>query len=246
MDTDTHRWETVLGVPEGRRDGSGGFQPAVKAPEATRHVVTPDPRHLRFSCAIILLCSLVLILTGCRSTSTSSKTSPVISITYEFAFVYTDIQKSDQRIVPGYDLFTNGKCLLRTSESNEITFNLSPEEVADLVSFCRKQGFFSISNESLEKAIPPMTFRWVTNELSDSTTTIEFIVSDPKNPALEKHGDLVTVTIQDGTVKNSISRYNLHKETKHYTNLPQFQIIGRCMSKIDETVMKTWEKQRAR
>lgn len=62
-------------------------------------------------------------------------------------------------------------------------------------------------------------------------------------PALESHGDQVTVSIQDGPLKNSISRYNLEKEIKHYTNITQFQIVGRCLDKIHEIVRKTWEEQ---
>lgn len=155
-------------------------------------------------------------------------------------------KKSSQRIILGYDIFTDGKCSLRSFEGDEITFNIPSEEVVNLVLFCKEQGFFSISNESLEKTLQPKTFQYVTNELSALSTIVEVKILSMDGPAMEMHGDQVTVSIQDGTLKNSVSRYNLHKEINYHTNLTEFQIIGRCMNKINDTVLKTWGKQRAR
>ncbi len=244
MDTDKHRcgFETdasALTPPSplnGERAGVRGERAKISRIKSTAYKLT------------LLLCALVLILPGCKSTSSNSKAAAVISVAYESTYMLSISKKSGKRTIPGYDMFADGKCSLRTSEGDEFTLKLSPEEVANLISFSKEQGFFSISNESLEKASRPISsidLQLVTNEVSGVISVEVFGGSTTySGPAMEMHGDQVTVSIQDGTIKNSISRYNLPREIKHYTNLTQFQIIGRCVDKIDETVLKAWQKQR--
>ncbi|MCD6050552.1 MAG: hypothetical protein K0Q55_1955 [Verrucomicrobia bacterium] len=243
MDTDAHKWgfETDASAvtppsPLGGRT-SAGERAGVRGERAKISRIKPI--------VFLLLCALSLVLTACQSTS-AAKASPVISISYESTYTYTVSKKSGQRITPGYDIFTDGRCSLRSADGDEITLKLSPEEVTGLVSFSKEQGFFSISNESLVKTLSSKTFEYVTNFNPNPLTVVEVKVISVDGPAMEMHGEQVTVSIQDGTLKNSISRYNLHKEIKHYTNLTQFQIIGRCLGKINNSVEQTWEKQRVR
>ncbi|HEY1170714.1 MAG TPA: hypothetical protein VGH19_05030 [Verrucomicrobiae bacterium] len=202
------------------------------------HKQKQPSRHL----ALLCLWALLFSFSGC--TSRSNTTAPIISVANESTYMLAISKKSGKRIIPGYDIFADGKCSLRSSEGDEFTLKLPPEEVTGLVSFSKEQGFFSISNESLEKASYPITsidLQLVTNEIS-GVVSVE-VIGATSTYSMETHANQVTVSIQDGTVKNSISRYNLHKEIKHYTNLTQFQIIGRCVDKIDETVLTTWKKQ---
>jgi len=186
--------------------------------------------------------ALLFVLVGCTTTATGRKTEPkpVITVAYESSMMYTVSKENGKRILPGCDIFADGRCFLRSVDGDEITMRLPQGEVDDLLKFCEKQGFFSTSNKSLETSTKPQHYLLVTNDASGlpSIVTIEVPLVTVGNPAWVTDGTTTSIAIRCGASSNSISRYELDSEIAHYSSVPEFQIVGRCIERVKATVEK--------
>ena len=62
-------------------------------------------------------------------------------------------RQSRKPIVPGIDIFADGRCTVRTYGGEEVERFLLPQDVQALLEFFERQGLYSISNDSIKRAI---------------------------------------------------------------------------------------------
>ena len=166
--------------------------------------------------AIVLLAVATTALVGCRHTTftRTATTRPVMDIT------------------PGIDIFADGHCVVRTFQGQELERKLQPSAVCGLLDFFERQGLFSISDESIERAID-RELQPVRKELQDGGFTVatrwRMVVVD---------SSYTRIAAQTLSKKVEISRYALHSELEHYRTVTELRTVQQCVERVYEVAGK--------
>ena len=141
-------------------------------------------------------------------------------------------QRSGVDITPGIDIFADGHCVVRTFQGQELERKLQPSAVCGLLDFFERQGLFSISDESIERAID-RELQPVRKELQDGGFTVatrwRMVVVD---------SSYTRIAAQTLSKKVEISRYALHSELEHYRTVTELRTVQQCVERVYEVAGK--------
>lgn len=174
------------------------------------------------------------MLVGCKQTAVTQTTTtrPVISVEERPTMVRVVSQRSGADITPGIDIFPDGRCMVRTFRGEELERKLRPSDVRGLLEFFDRQGLFSISDESIERAID-RELEPVRTELPDGGVRFSsrgrFLASDSSHTRIAAHTP---------SKKVDISRYALHLELKHYRTVTELRTVQSCVERVYQVAGK--------
>jgi len=135
-------------------------------------------------------------------------------------------RESGRDITPGVEVFADGSCRIKTVEGDEYTTKLERSTVRGLLSFLEREGLFSISDESIERAID-RELQPVRTELPGGgvsfTSRGRVFVTDSAH---------ARISARAGTNSVRISRYALESEIEHYRTVTELRTVQRCIQRV--------------
>jgi hypothetical protein len=188
---------------------------------------------MRISHFIAVFVFAVMALTGCESTRvTENPSQPVISVAERSTMIRVVSQRSGAEITPGIDIFADGRCMVRTFRGEEVERRLPPSAVSGLLDFFDRQGLFSISDASIERAID-RELEPVRTELADGGVSVS-----TRGRVLVVDSSHTRIAARSPTKKVEISRYALHAELEHYRTVTELRTVQRCVERVYEVAGK--------
>jgi hypothetical protein len=169
---------------------------------------------MRRSICLTLLAVAALATAGCCHTSTAaaSKSKPVITVEERPAMYAVLSKRSGRPIIPGIDIFEDGRCVVRTFNGDESEKVLQKSDVQTLLDFFDQQDLFSISEESITGAVARQGQFVV---FVDGTTT--------------------RLAAREGARQFDVSRKCLNRELESYSpNVRELRAMVNCIEKVYE------------
>ena len=141
-------------------------------------------------------------------------------------------RRTGQPLTPGIDIFADGRCLLRRFDGQEVEKRLRPADVRSLLQLFEREGLFSISDESIERAID-RELQPVRTELPDGGVQVSargrVAVTDSNHTRIFARTDSQRV---------KISRYALDSELEHYRTVAELRTVQRCVQRVYDVAGK--------
>ncbi|MEW6307104.1 MAG: hypothetical protein AB1705_26875 [Verrucomicrobiota bacterium] len=190
---------------------------------------------MRTSRLIMVFAVAVAAFAGCRNTPIAKTAAqPVISVAVRPTMIRVISQRSGTDITPGIDIFADGRCAVRTFRGEEITKRLRVGEVDSLLVFFEREGLFSVSDATIERAID--------RELEPVRTELPgggFRVS-MRGRVLVTDSNHTRIVAQKDSKSVAISRYALNSELEHYRTVTELRTVQRCVDRVYEVAGKIW------
>jgi hypothetical protein len=189
---------------------------------------------MHISRAIVLLAVVATALVGCKNATVAPTTAaqPVISVAERPTMIRVISQRSGAEITPGIDIFADGHCRVRTFRGEELEQRLRPSDVHDLLDFFDRQGLFSISNESIERAID-RELQPIRTELPDGSVSLSM-----RGRAAVVDANHTRIAARTSSKKVDISRYALDSELEDYRTVAELRTVQRCVQRVYEVAGK--------
>jgi hypothetical protein len=185
--------------------------------------------HIITSFAVVLT-----VITGCRHAPVAQMASsqPVISIEQRPTMFRVMSQRSGREITPGIDIFADGRCSVRTFGGEELERSLRRSDVRHLLEFFGRQGLFTVSDDSIERAID-RELQPVRTELPDGSVSVS-----SRGRVVTVDGTHTRIAAHTSTQKVEISRYAMHSELEHYRTVTELRTVQRCVERVYEVAGK--------
>jgi hypothetical protein len=185
----------------------------------------------------LIIASFAVVLTalaGCRHAPVAQTASsqPVISIEQRPTMFRVMSQRSGREITPGIDIFADGRCSVRTFGGEELERSLRRSDVRQLLEFFDRQGLFTISEDSIERAID-RELQPVRTELPDGGVSVS-----SRGRVATVDGTHTRIAAHTSTQKVEISRYAMHSELEHYRTVTELRTVQRCVERVYEVAGK--------
>jgi hypothetical protein len=162
-----------------------------------------------------VLTILAKLLVGCRHATVpdTNQQQPVIKVEERSRMFRVISQRSGKPIVPGIDIFADGRCAVRTYNGEEVERFLLPKDVQVLLEFFEERGLYSISSDSIKRAIEK---QFVTNP-----ETVHVVVID---------GHEANIAARNSSSKQvEISCYALDDQLKNYSSVSELRTVKNCV-----------------
>jgi hypothetical protein len=160
----------------------------------------------------LILFSAIVALAGCSRLPVTPIPSgqPIISVSEEPTMIRVLSRRTGKDIIPGVDIFADGRCVIRTFAGKERQKKLKPSQVNALLEFFEREGLFRISKESIENAI---------RESPDGQIDVV-------------DANRTTIAVDMGSKKTRISRNALDEEVKFYRTVIELQVMKKCVERV--------------
>jgi hypothetical protein len=180
------------------------------------------------------LIGLTLVLIGCRSPvpnhtagaerpTLPSDTNTVISVS-ERPTMFTVVSKTSGRhIVPGIDIYADGRCLIHRFDGTESEKRVAPSELSELLRFLDQSGFFGMSNFLIDSKVKAAQLLPGGGIRMRSVTDANYIL-------------IFARTISK---TNRIERYALDKELEWYPEIAELKAMRDAFRRVHEVVGET-------
>lgn len=147
----------------------------------------------------------------------ATATEPVITVEERPTMIRVTSKQSGKTIIPGVDIFADGRCVIRTFRGEENERKLQPSDVRGLLDYFDRQGLFSISDESIKRAITDHYFGQGGGAIDANHTRI---------------------AVRTATIQMEVSRNALDREIERYPAVGELRKIQNCVDKVYEIAGK--------
>jgi hypothetical protein len=174
------------------------------------------------------------MLIGCADVPVAPTVSvePVISVEEQPTMLRVISRRTGQPLTPGIDIFADGRCLLRRFDGQEVEKRLRPADVRSLLQFFEREGLFSISDDSIDRAID-RELQPVRTELPDGSIHVS-----SRGPVLVTDSSHTRISARTASQRVKISRYALHSELEHYRTVTELRTVQRCVQRVYDVAGK--------
>lgn len=191
-------------------------------------VLTSMPKHfIRHWRGVIVSALLgVFLITGSRVPAAEN---PAISIQEWPTITRVYSKSSGAELLPGVELYNDGRCVLRTFRGEEIHKSFHRAAVVRLLKLWKRQGLFSISSDAIEKAkSTERQRRTVVTDLPDGSFSIE------TPPIRTTPTDMVQMRITARTETETVllSVNGLLWQIESFPAIREYRTMRRCVNEV--------------
>jgi hypothetical protein len=197
---------------------------------------TPDlvRSPMRTSPSITLLAIAVMAFVGCRHAPVieTHATEAVISVEERNTIFRVISPQSGKEITPGVDIYADGRCVVRTSDGQEFEKKLQSADIRRLLKFFDHQGLFSISDESIERAID--------RELEPVRTELPGggVMVSTRGRVCVVDASFTRIAARTPAKEVDIWRYALKVELDEYRTVTELRTVQRCIERVYDIARK--------
>lgn len=170
----------------------------------------------------------MLLGIGCSHTRVAQgdRHEPIISVSEKSRMFYILAKNSGEVIVPGVDIFSDGRCIVRNFDGEVIEKKLSASKVRDLMDFFSREGLFDISTASIDRAID-RELQPIVTELPGGGS-----MTSSRGRVLVVDGSVTCLAVRTLAKQVEISRHALSCELKEYQTVVELRAVDRCIKRV--------------
>jgi|KBSSwiStaDraftv2_1062776.scaffolds.fasta_scaffold211830_5 hypothetical protein len=127
---------------------------------------------------------------------------------------------SGKYLVPGIDLYADGRCLIRRFDGTEREKRVAPSELSELLRFLDQSGFFGMSNFLIDSKVKAAQILPGGGIRMRSVTDANFIL----------------ISARTTSKTNRIERYALDEELEWYPEIAELKAMRDAFRRVHEVV----------
>lgn len=185
--------------------------------------------HSRHSIALVALTALTIA--GCRSPISepvahiehhpmTGDSNAVISVSERPTMIRVVSKTSGRDIIPGIDIYADGRCLIRRFDGTEPEKRLTPSELSELLRFLDQSGFFGLSEVQIESKVE------ATQHLPSGGIRVRSVID----------ANYTSVFARTISKTNRIERYALDFELEWYPEIAELRVMRDAFRRVHEIV----------
>lgn len=158
---------------------------------------------------------------------------PAISVALQPAGRPVMSQESRLAIVPGIDIFPDGRCLVRRPDGSEQRKDIGRARVRELVEFFDDRGLFFLTNDALDARLSEADVPQINVDRGGASVLYKLREAAPVN-----YRTGLQVRLEGMTVL--LSRWDLDLELRWFPQVRELHIIRACVDKVFEAADEKW------
>ena len=170
---------------------------------------------------------------GATSLTLAADHRPAISVVMQPAGPAVRSKLTQRTLVPGIDIFPDGRCFVRRLDGTELAKNLGPADVRELVAFFDAQGLFFLSNDALEKRLEEMDVPQIQVDRKGPSVLYKLREAAPVN-----YRTGLQVRLEGQTIL--LARWDLDLELRWFPQVRELRVIRACVDKVFAVTDEQW------
>lgn len=170
---------------------------------------------------------------GATSLTLVADERPAISVVMQPSGPSVRSQRTQRTIVPGIDIFPDGRCLVRRLDGTEQEKSIGTAGVREMVAFFDEKGLFFLSDEAIEKRLEAMDVPQIQVDRSGPSVFHKLRESAPVN-----YRTGLQVRLEGQTIL--LARWDLDLEIHWFPQLRELRVIRACVDKVFAVADEKW------
>ena len=139
-------------------------------------------------------------------------------------------KRSGMDITPGVDVFTDGRCLVRTFDGDELQRRISPADVDRLLGYFEEQRLLTLTDDIIDRSIEQQ-LQPKREELPGGGVRVGF-------PSRHYVTDCnyTSIAVRTAAQTSRIERYALSHEIEWYPQVAELQTVQQCVQRVYDVI----------